>query len=131
MKLLLSKLDICPKFGDFMIKMENYFIHPTETWTTAQCEKAVKQIARDGMGNPYPFKGAHPGIKGIGEYEKSSSSPYNALNGKQANNGTVRYNGGKVIGDKWYEGEIFQLPILPKGFKWVYRSTWCWRIVKT
>ena len=110
--------------GDLLFM--NYFTHPAEKWTKEQCEKAVKRIARDGLGTPYSFKGAHPEIKGKGEYEQGYSHQIAA----EVNTGTIRYNGGKIINGEWYEGEIFQLPILPAGFKWVYRLSWCWRIIK-
>jgi hypothetical protein len=62
------------------------------------------------MGTPYPKRGMLPHIK----------------------SGPVRYNGGTTrYDDKWYQGEVFALPILPKQFKWEYVPTWCWKIVDT
>lgn len=87
---------------------EDYYHHPAENWTVAQCKKALKHVAKDGMGNPYPFKGMFPELK----------------------NGPVRYNGGTSrFADKWYQGEVFYLPILPPQFKWNHPSSWCWQIV--
>lgn len=87
---------------------ESYFHHAPEVWDKARCEKAVKHTARDGCGTPYPFKGSFPEVKC----------------------GPVRYNGGCIRNDTWYEGEHFSLPVLAPGFKWVSRPTWCWQIVK-
>lgn len=40
------------------------------------------------------------------------------------------YNGGCVREGKWYVGEIFPFPILPKGLVWEYKMYWGWQIVK-
>lgn len=84
-----------------------YFEHPAEVWTKEQCAKAVKKIATDGLGTPYPFSGY------IGD------SQY----------GEKRYNGGCIRNDEWYEGEIFPLPIVPEGYKIIRVPTWGYRIV--
>jgi len=87
---------------------ETFFKNPRETWDAAKCLKASRSLACDGMGTPYPFKGAFP-------YQK---------------NGPKRYNGGTTRNGKWYNGETFSLPKLAKGFKWIYAPTWCWQIVE-
>jgi hypothetical protein len=86
----------------------SYFKNPRETWTVDECEKMAKHIERDGMGTPYPFKGACPWVR----------------------EGKIRYNGGTVRNEEFYEGESFELPKLAKGFQWVRVPTWCFQIVK-
>ena len=98
------------------MKQERYYLNPREVWDTAKCAKMAKRVARDGLGTPYPFKGAVPG-------------PYPFGFGK------TRYNGGCcrplcASNPKWYPGEIFPRPKLAAGYRWVYAPTWCWRIVK-
>lgn len=86
--------------------------HPQAEWDQKKCERLAKRIARDGMGTKYHFRGyIHPGE--IGHI------------------GGIRYNGGTVIDDEWWQGEEHQLPKLPDGFKFIYVSTWGWRLIKT
>lgn len=89
-------------------RYNDYYHHSPETWTAAQCEEALKRLAKDGLGTPYPQRGMFPELK----------------------HGPVRYNGGTSRFDKWYQGEVFTLPVLPTGYAWVYVPTWCWKIVK-
>jgi len=95
------------------IKQGQYFVNPAEKWNAATCKRAVQHIARDGLGTPYPKRGMFPEFK----------------------SGRVRYNGGCQRPDydkgDWYEGEVFQLPILARGYRWVYEITWCYRIVRS
>ena len=98
------------------MKQERCYLNHREVWDVAKCEKMAKRVARDGMGTPYPFKGAVPG-------------PFPCDFGK------TLYNGGCVRpmtgpNQKWYPGEIWPLPKLAPGFKWVRAVTWSWRIVK-
>lgn len=83
------------------------YTRPRETWTKAQCLKACRHLAKDGLGTPYPWKGY------IGSHY-----------------GTTRYNGGIVRGGKWYHAETVLLPKIPKGFKIVHVPTWGYRIIQ-
>jgi hypothetical protein len=83
------------------------FTYPTQKWDAKKCLKEAKHTQRDGMGTPYPFKGACPWLPT-----------------------STDYNGGTIINGEWYQGVIHNLPKLAKGFKWFYRPTWCWQIVK-
>lgn len=84
-----------------------YFRRQPEVWDTAKCERMAKHTAKDGMGTKYHFKGY------IGNHY-----------------GKVRYNGGCVRQDQWYEGEIIPLPQIAPGFRLIRRPTWGWQILK-
>lgn len=96
-----------------MVNMRAPLYHyPQETWSVEKCEKLAKAIATDGLGTPYPFRGflgAHSGIP--------------------PRFGDIRYNGGCVHDDEWYQGEHRPFPILPEGFEIISVPTWGWRIV--
>lgn len=89
------------------------FHHPQETWNEEKCEKLAKYLAKDGLGTKYPFKG----------YLGSSMSIPPKF-------GMIRYNGGCVRNNEWYDGEFFPLPILAKGFAIVQVISWGYRIIK-
>jgi len=89
--------------------------HPQETWDAKKCEKLVKRTIKDGLGTKHHLKG----MLHLGEL------------GHYAHGISVRYNGGTVIGDKWWQGEEWPLPKLPDGFQIMYVSTWGYRIIKT
>jgi hypothetical protein len=80
-----------------------------ETWDVKKCEKLARRHTADGLGTKCKFKGWLMGLT-FGE---------------------VRYNGGCIREDKWYQGECFPFPKLPNGFKIVSKPTWGWVIVKT
>lgn len=84
------------------------FQFPQETWDKAKCEKLAKR-----KGKNAPFKG----------YLGSAFSIPPAY-------GEIRYNGGCVHGDKWWQGENRPLPIVAEGFEIVYVSMWGWRLKK-
>lgn len=90
-----------------------FYAHPQEVWTVAECRTRVKHYARDGMGTKYPF----PGYIGSGQ-----------PNGEQW--GKTRYNGGCSHDGKWYDGEIRNLPIVPDGFKIISYASWGYRIIE-
>jgi len=92
---------------------EKFYTFPQETWSAAVCESKAKRVAKDGLGTSYPFKG----------YIGSSASCPPAY-------GKVRYNGGCIHGDEWFNGEIRPFPKLAKGFEIVSVLSWGWRIVK-
>jgi len=81
-----------------------------EVWDEEKCQKMANHRAKDGLGTPYPFKG---------------------YIGSTVNNqyGLVRYNGGCVRNNKWYAGEKFPLPKIPKTYKIIIVPTWGYRIV--
>jgi len=85
--------------------------HPVEVWDEAKCAKLAKHTAKDGMGTPYPFKG----------YLGSSASIPPRF-------GPIRYNGGCVRDDKWYQGENRPLPEVHEDYEIVKVPTWGWRI---
>lgn len=88
--------------------------HPRERWSKAKCQKLARRIAKDGLGTPYPWPGyLHPGE--IGHYVFGL---------------TVKYNGGIVKNGRWYAGEEWQLPLLPKGFEIVRVTNWGYRIIE-
>ena len=89
------------------MKLTPIYKHSAEVWDEKKCQKMVKHRAKDGLGTPYPFKGY------IG------STKY----------GLVRYNGGCVREGKWYAGENFPLPKIPKKYKIIHVPTWGYRIL--
>jgi hypothetical protein len=93
-----------------MIRKGEYYQHPQVTWDKETCEKIAKRTVKDGYGTPYPFKGyIHPPTQ-LGWH--------------------VRYNGGCVRNGDWWEGEIFPLPKVSKGFEIEHVSSWGYRLVK-
>lgn len=78
-----------------------------EKWNQKKCEQSAKHIASDGLGTKYPFKGY------IGNHY-----------------GEIRYNGGTIKENEWWQGENRPLPIVHPDFKLTYRPTWGWQIVK-
>lgn len=91
----------------------NFYQHPQENWDAKKCERLAKRTAKDGMGTKQSRKG----------YIGSSASIPPAF-------GPVRYNGGCVRNDVWYQGENRPLPIVAKGYKIIEIPTWGWYIVK-
>ena len=85
-----------------------------EMWEVKKCEKLCKHVHEDGLGTKYPFKGYVGHLIG-------------GMNGCLK----VRYNGGCIRNDEWYQGEEWQLPIIPPRFKIVMRPTWGWQIIDT
>lgn len=90
-----------------------FYIHEQEIWDAKKCDQMAKRTQKDGMGTPYPFKGYIPG-------SSSSSSYY----------GEIRYNGGIVINEIHYEGEIRLLPQVAPGYEIVKVPTWGSQIKK-
>jgi len=89
----------------------SYFTFPQETWDAKECDKRARLTAKDGMGTKYPFKG------------------YIGCNdGTRGSWGKIRYNGGCIHDEKWYEGEIRNLPKVADGFEIVHVLSWGWRI---
>jgi len=91
-----------------VIKENGYYTYPVEIWDKEKCEKAVKYVAKDGLGTKYPWPGY------IGQ-----------------NYGKTRYNGGIRHQGNWYEGDIRPLPQVAEGFEIIHVPTWGYRIVKT
>lgn len=89
--------------------------HPQERWDAKKCERLVKRIAKDSLGTKYPF----PGYVSYGE-----------LGGHYVHGMSVRYNGGCIREDEWYQGEEWPMPLLPDGFKFVYVTSWGYRLIK-
>ncbi len=88
--------------------------NPQQTWDAKKCEKLAKRWRKDGLGTKSHLQGMlHDGE--VGHY---------------AHGMTVRYNGGCVREDKWWQGEEWKLPIIPENFEIVHVPTWGWRIVK-
>jgi hypothetical protein len=88
--------------------------HPQEEWDAKTCEKLSKRVAKDGLGTKYPFKGYI----------------YQGEIGHHIFGNTVRYNGGCIRDGQWWQGEEWPLPKLADGYKFVYVTTWGWRIVR-
>ena len=88
--------------------------HPQETWDEAKCAKLVRRVAKDGMGTKYHFKGYIGDM--LGHYVTRSLQ--------------IRYNGGCVREGNWWQGEEWQLPIIPAGYKIITVPTWGLRIIK-
>lgn len=84
------------------------FEHPQETWDAAKCEKLAKKKEANA-----PFKGY------IGSY--ASIPP--AF-------GPIRYNGGCVRNNEWYQGENRPFPIVADRYEIIFVSSWGWRIIK-
>lgn len=84
------------------------FQHPQETWDAKKCEKLAKKKSSNA-----PFKG----------YLGSSASIPPAF-------GEIRYNGGCIRNEEWYQGENRPLPLVADGYEIIFVSTWGWRIVK-
>ena len=88
------------------------FKHPQEIWNKAKCAKIAKRIVKNAFGDPYPV-GLINGF-----------TPYVELGQ------TVKYNGGCVRNNKWYNGEAIPLPKIHKDFEFVTVPTWGTRIQK-
>ena len=92
--------------------MKDYYTYPQEVWDAAKCEKMAKRIVKDGYG---------------------SSFPVGYLGSNQPNGGkwgVTTYNGGCVIDDKHYKGEIRPLPKVAEGFEIVQHLAWGYFIEK-
>ena len=90
-----------------------YYIHPREVWDANRCEKVVKHVAKDGLGTPYPWGGY------VGDF-RSGMGGY----------GRIRFNGGCIHEDQWFDGDIRPLPKVAKGFKIISIPAWGYRIIK-
>ena len=88
-----------------MIKSDEYYTYPQETWNRATCAKKANHTATDAVGTKYPFKGY------IGP--SLATCPYDGY-------GKLQYNGGTVIEGDWYEGIIRPLPEIHSDFEIVY-----------
>lgn len=89
------------KYGE-----EHLYVAPVEVWDATRCARAAKTHGSDGMGTPHAFPGYQPYLPT-----------------------TVRYNGGCVIRDVWYQGIKYANPVLAAGYSWVSVCSWGWRIV--
>lgn len=89
------------------------YTYPTEVWSADKCLRFSKRYARDGMGTKYPFPGY---------LEQPHSCGRHGF--------PLRFNGGTVIGDEWYEAVLWPLPEVAQGFKWITEVSWGWRLVK-
>jgi hypothetical protein len=70
------------------------------------CEKIAKKFSRDGWGIKHPYPGKVADVSAV--------SP--------------SYGQGCVI--KWYQSETVPLPIIPEGFRFVFRPNWGTYLVK-
>lgn len=84
-----------------MIREGEYYVHEPENWDHERCVKESKRYHRDGCGT----KMHRPGY--IGQHY-----------------GKIRYNGGCIREDDWWEGEIIPLPIVSPGFVIIHVRTW-------
>ena len=92
-----------------------FYQHAQEVWDAKKCARLANRTATDGMGTKYHFKGfLH--LSELGHYIHGLS---------------VKYNGGCVRDNKWYQGEEWPLPKVADGFRIVYRPTWGYQIIKT
>lgn len=98
-----------------MADTSEYYHRPQETWDRAKCEKLVKRRIKDGLGTVRTARGYLYASEISGHYAFDDLK--------------IRYNGGCIRNDKWYQGEISQLPIIPPEFEIVY-DTLGWRIIK-
>jgi hypothetical protein len=96
-----------------MTAVDNYYVHPEETWDEKKCAKLAKHYASDGLGTKYPFPG----------YLGCSTSGYPRF-------GRIRYNGGCVRNDEWYAGEEIPFPKIPESYEIVVVPSWGWQIRK-
>ena len=87
------------------------FQHPQETWDKKKCDNLSRRRYVDGYGMKHHRRGY------IG---CATSCPPSF--------GEVRYNGGCVRNDVWWQGENRPLPIVAEGFEIVYVLTWGWYI---
>lgn len=83
------------------------FQNKQETWDEKTCIKKAKHIHKDGLGTPYPFLGY------IG-----------------SNFGEIRYNGGCIRENEWYQGENFPFPVIHKDFEIFVICSWGYFIRK-
>lgn len=90
-----------------------YYVHPRETWDKKKCERMAKRIVKDGMGTSYPWPGY------IGSWA-----------GNGCGYGRIRYNGGCVREEEWYEGEEWLLPIVHKDYVIIRVPSWGYRIIR-
>jgi hypothetical protein len=85
---------------------DDLYQHPVEKWSREKCAKIVKRYTKDGMGT----RDHLPGFL-------------------KQNFGIETYNGGCTREGKWYRGEYFPTPTVPKEYEIIYVSTWWHRLV--
>ena len=83
------------------------YVHKQEVWDDKECERKARYAPKDAWGNRPP--------KGI---ISQSGSPY-VQYGK-----TVRFNGGCIRDEKWYEGETMPMPSIPENYEIVPLTAW-------
>jgi len=88
--------------------MKPLYTHAQEVWNEAKCAKVAKHKGRDGCGALHPYPGRVAGV----------SSPYPEYGQ------TVRFNGGRLIGDESYQSEHKPLPKIPNTYEFYKISTW-------
>lgn len=94
------------------VPKSEYYICPREEWDKEQCKKIAARVVKDGLGTPYPWPGY------IGSTTATGGCAY----------GITRFNGGIQRGDKWYAGQIRELPKIAAGFEIVHIPTWGYRL---
>ena len=81
--------------------------HAPEVWDEQKCNLMSTRFAKDGIGTAYPYPGH------IGN-----------------NFGEIRYNGGCIRENKYWDGENIPLPIVSDGYEIVRVPSWGYRIKK-
>lgn len=100
----------CAEYGgqnySKLIRMKTY-THPQEAWDEAECNRRSNYAPKDHWGNRPP--------KGIIAGSASTYPGYGQ---------TIRFNGGTVIDDEWYEAVCKPLPIIPDSYEIVNLPSW-------
>lgn len=81
--------------------------HKQEVWDARECARRARRAPRDAWGNKPP--------KGIIAYVGSNYAQYGQ---------TVRYNGGIVVDNDWYQSEHRPLPIIPDTYEFYVIPAW-------
>lgn len=90
------------------------FMHPQEVWDAKECLRRSKVRHRDGCGTVHP----RPGLIA----SSGSTVPQYGQ--------TIRYNGGCVRNEEWFEAEAIPLPAIAPGFAFSAVPTWGVYLVK-
>ncbi len=93
--------------------MKSLYTHPQETWDAKKCKEMARQGGVDYFGTKQ-----RPGLIA------SSASSYPQYGQ------TIRFNGGRIIGDELYQSEYRPLPKIAKGYKFKKILSWGTYIVK-
>lgn len=83
------------------------FTKPQETWTAKECAKRAKSAPANHFGDCPP--------RGIIAGSSSTYPQYGQ---------TMRFNGGTVVNNEWFEAVSVPLPIIPNSYEFANLVSW-------